>query len=75
MDELKDIKTGIAASEVLKKHNLIKERYDDLVLSIQFAKRSLDLKADDPKIVEQWVKYFDNFLQKRRKMRIKSLGS
>ena len=46
IDDITDIKVGISATNVLKRHNLPKE-LDNVCMSIITANRTLDLKAND----------------------------
>ena len=46
MNQITDIKVGIGATTVLRKHNLPKE-LDNVCLSVITPNRTLDLKAND----------------------------
>ena len=57
IEEIVDIKVGISATNVLKRHNLPKE-LDNVCMSIVTTSRTLDLKANDFQTRNKWVQYF-----------------
>lgn len=57
LEEIVDIKVGISATNVLKRHGLPKE-LDNVCLSIVTTSRTLDLKANDFQTRNKWVQYF-----------------
>ncbi len=65
IDEITDIKVGINATNVLKRHNLPKE-LDSMCMSVISGSRTLDLKANDIQTRNKWVQYFYDRVLKDR---------
>ena len=57
LEEIVDIKVGISATNVLKRHGLPKE-LDNVCMSVMTRNRTLDLKANDFQTRNKWVQYF-----------------
>lgn len=54
LKDITDIRVGINATQILKRHDLLIE-LDNLYLSVITKSRSLDLKANDPATRNRWV--------------------